>query len=102
MSDKRTRRNILEEYRSYLAEAYPEGGAERSVGSMHLATKPTLGLFSGLRGNKAFRVAMDNSMRDKNNRELGPAHILEEAMKAVDAANPGLLDEPLERTAAFQ
>uniref|UniRef100_A0A7S0FLY9 DUS-like FMN-binding domain-containing protein n=1 Tax=Pyrodinium bahamense TaxID=73915 RepID=A0A7S0FLY9_9DINO len=97
-----TRRRLLESYSSYLEEVHPEGDSERSVGSVHLATKPTLGLFSGLRGNKAFRVAMDNLMRVKANRELGPAHILAEAMKVVEEANPGLLDDPLPATQAYR
>lgn len=96
-----TRRQLLEAYRDYLEEQHPEGDGERSVGSMHNATKPTLGLFSGLRGNKAYRAEMDKQMRMKENRVLGPAHVLTAAMKAVEQANPSLLDERLFPTATY-
>jgi len=96
-----TRRQLLEAYRDYLEEQHPEGDGERSVGSMHNATKPTLGLFSGLRGNKAYRAAMDKQMRMKENRLLGPAHVLTAAMQAVEQANPSLLDERLLPTTAY-
>ena len=91
-----TRRQLLEKYRLYLEETHEDGG---SVGSAHLALKPTLGMFAGLRGNKAFRNTADAVMRKK---EGGPAHVLEQAMKAVDEANPGILDEPLQGTAPFK
>lgn len=96
-----TRRNILESYRDYLQDAHPEGDADKSVGSVHLALKPTLGVFAGMRGNKAFRISADSLMRVKSNRELGPAHILEQAMASLEAASPGLLDEPCQPTRAY-
>merc|ERR1719454_2573619 len=97
-----TRRSLLEGYRDYLQEAYPPGDGDRSVGSVHMAVKPTLGLFAGLRGNRAFRNTLDTLTRDKTRRLEGPGHCLEEAMKAVEAANPGILDEPLPPTQAYQ
>ena len=93
-----TRRQLLENYRTYLEDAHADGS---SVGSTHMALKPTLGMFAGLRGNKAFRGTADSAMRKKNE-EGAPARVLELAMAAVEAANPGILDEPLLATAAFQ
>lgn len=93
-----TRRQLLEKYRLYLEDSHADGS---SVGSTHLALKPTLGMFSGLRGNKAFRGTADAAMRKKNE-EGAPARVLELAMEAVDAANPGILDEPLQGTVAFR
>ena len=92
-----TRRQLLEKYRLYLEDTH-DGS---SVGSTHLALKPTLGMFAGLRGNKAFRGTADAAMRKKNE-EGAPARVLQLAMEAVDAANPGILDEPLPATLAFQ
>jgi len=97
-----TRRSLLEGYRDYLQDAYPPGDTDRSVGVVHMAVKPTLGLFAGLRGNRAYRATLDTLTRDKTRRLEGPAHCLEEAMRAVEAANPGILDEPLAPTQAFQ
>merc|ERR1712232_527843 len=97
-----TRRQILDAYQTYLEERYPEGEEERSVGAVHLATKPTLGLFAGRPGNKAFRCAMDALMRVKENRALGPGHVLAEAVRKLDESNPGLLDETLPTTEAFK
>lgn len=97
-----TRRSLLEAYRDYLAEVHLEGDAERSVGAVHQAVKPTLGLFSGLRGNKAWRNTMDSLVRVKANRDIGPAYILGEAMKVVEDANPGLMDEPLPSTLPYK
>lgn len=93
-----TRRQLLDKYRLYLEEAHADGS---SVGSTHMALKPTLGMFAGLRGNKAFRGTADAAMRKKNE-EGAPARVLELAMEAVDAANPGILDEPLPATAVYQ
>ena len=93
-----TRRQLLENYRNYLEDAHADGS---SVGSTHMALKPTLGMFAGLRGNKAFRATADSAMRKKNE-EGAPARVLELAMAAVEQANPGILDEPLVATAAFQ
>merc|ERR1719482_2183326 len=97
-----TRRSLLEGYRDYLQEAYPPGDADRSVGSVHMAVKPTLGLFAGLRGNRAYRNTLDTLTRNKERRLEGPGHCLDEAMKAVEAANPGILDEPLPPSQAFE
>merc|ERR1719356_1514502 len=98
-----TRRGVLEGYREYLEEMHPPtDDLNRSVGSLHLAVKPTLGLFSGLRGNRAYRSTLDAIVRAKESRQLGPAHCLAEAMKAVEAANPELLDEPLALTPPFR
>eukprot|EP00931_Biecheleriopsis_adriatica_P107526 TRINITY_DN81866_c0_g1_i1.p1 TRINITY_DN81866_c0_g1~~TRINITY_DN81866_c0_g1_i1.p1 ORF type:complete len:453 (-),score=85.01 TRINITY_DN81866_c0_g1_i1:68-1402(-) len=94
-----TRRQLLEGYKAYLEEAHPDGS---SVGAVHMAMKPTLGIFAGLRGNKAFRSTADSLMRVKETREQGPAHVLELAIQAVDDANPGILDEPLSRTTAYK
>eukprot|EP00928_Gymnodinium_smaydae_P003930 TRINITY_DN11385_c0_g1_i1.p1 TRINITY_DN11385_c0_g1~~TRINITY_DN11385_c0_g1_i1.p1 ORF type:complete len:471 (+),score=72.93 TRINITY_DN11385_c0_g1_i1:67-1479(+) len=96
-----TRRSLLEAYQEYLRDQYAEG-EDRAVGVVHMATKPTLGLFAGLRGNKAYRVSMDVLMRDKAKRQLGPAHVLAEAMQKLEEANPGLLDEPLAPTVAYK
>mmetsp|Transcript_131916 Transcript_131916/g.328963 ORF Transcript_131916/g.328963 Transcript_131916/m.328963 type:complete len:493 (-) Transcript_131916:386-1864(-) len=96
-----TRREILNAYGAYLEEAYPAGEAARSIGSVHLALKPTLGVFAGMRGSKVFRASTDTLMRAKADRELGPAHILREAMKSVEAAGVGSLDEPCQPTRAF-
>jgi len=93
-----TRRQLLEKYRLYLEDAHADGS---SVGSTHMALKPTLGMFAGLRGNKAFRATADSAMRKKNEEGL-PARVLELAMEAVDAANPGILDEPLPATMAYR
>merc|ERR1712232_660317 len=96
-----TRRSLLDGYREYLEETYPQGDENRTVGSVHLAVKPALGLFAGLRGNRAFRSTLDAVTRNKTKRSEGPAFCLEEAMRAVEDANPGLLDEPLAATPAF-
>ncbi|CAK9002819.1 unnamed protein product [Durusdinium trenchii] len=93
-----TRRKLLENYRLYLEEAHGDGS---TVGSTHLALKPTLGMFAGLRGNKAFRCTADTAMRKKNE-EGAAANVLKLAMEAVEAANPGILDEVLPATTAFQ
>lgn len=97
-----TRRSLLDAYREYLEEAHPPDDINRSVGSVHMAVKPTLGLFAGLRGNKLFRSTLDMLMRDKSRRVHGPAHVLKEAMEALESANPGLLDEPLPLTQAYR
>ncbi|CAE8620936.1 unnamed protein product [Polarella glacialis] len=99
-AEQMTRRQLLEKYRVYLEEAHPDGAS--AVGPLHMALKPTLGVMAGLKGNKAFRNTADSLMRIKETRELGPAHVLEMAMKAVDEANPGVLDEPLSRTEAYK
>lgn len=97
-----TRRSLLEGYRDYLQDAYPPGDADRSVGSVHMAVKPTLGLFAGLRGNRAYRNTLDKLTRDADRRLEGPAHCLEEAMRAVEESNPGILDEPLAPTQTYR
>jgi len=93
-SEPLTRRNVLERYCSYLEGVHPPGDTERTVGSVHLAVKPVLGLFSGLRGHRAFRATLDAVTRVKSNRDEGPAFVLSEAMKAVEATSPGIMDEP--------
>jgi len=95
-----TRRKLLEGYKAYLEEAHPDGTT--SVGAVHMAMKPTLGILAGLRGNKAYRSTADVLMRKKETREQGPAVVLEMAMKAVDEANPGILDEALAKVSAFR
>ncbi|CAE7367311.1 dusA [Symbiodinium natans] len=94
-----TRRELLEGYKTYLEDAHTDG---TSVGSIHLALKPTLGILTGIRGNKAYRATADKTMRRKDVAEMGPAYVLEAAMKAVDEANPGVLDEALPATVAFK
>lgn len=96
-----TRRRILDEYRAYLEEMHPPGDASRSVGCLHLATKPTLGLFAGMPGNKVFRGTVDKLTRSKESREQGPAHVLEDAMKHLDELCPGLLDKAMQPTVAY-
>merc|ERR1712224_857610 len=44
----------------------------------------------------------DTLCRDKDRRLQGPGHCLDEAMKAVEAANPDILDEPLPSMQLFQ
>mmetsp|Transcript_91885 Transcript_91885/g.255864 ORF Transcript_91885/g.255864 Transcript_91885/m.255864 type:complete len:187 (-) Transcript_91885:80-640(-) len=95
-----TRRGILEAYRSYLEEKYPPG-EERPVGCLHLALKPTLGALCGMRGNRVLRGSIDANLRIQEERTLGPAHILAEALRAVEANSPGALDEPLRVTSAY-
>lgn len=94
-----TRRELLERYRDYLLDEHPDGS---SVGSVHLALKPTLGVLAGLCGNKVYRQTTDALMRVKETRERGPGYVLEMAMKAVDEKNPGILDEPLPKTVAWK
>jgi len=94
-----TRRELLDGYREYLQDAHTDG---TSVGSIHLALKPTLGILAGIRGNKAYRATADKTMRRKDVAEMGPAYVLEAAIQAVDEANPGVLDEALPATVAFR
>jgi len=96
-----TRRSFLGAYRDYLEEMHPPGDTSRSVGVIHSAMKPTLGVFAGVRGNKVFRGTVDKLTRTKESRELGPAYVLEEALKHLDEAQPGLLDEVVEPTSAY-
>lgn len=51
------------------------------VGSTHLALKPTLGMFAGLRGNKAFRCTADTMMRKKNEDVLRSVLCFEKMIK---------------------
>eukprot|EP00927_Polykrikos_kofoidii_P071173 TRINITY_DN67481_c0_g1_i1.p1 TRINITY_DN67481_c0_g1~~TRINITY_DN67481_c0_g1_i1.p1 ORF type:complete len:561 (+),score=75.58 TRINITY_DN67481_c0_g1_i1:114-1796(+) len=97
-----TRRSLLESYQSYLEEVHPPGDSDRSIGKMNQAVKPTLGVFLGCRGNKAYRNALDLATRSKEHRELGPAHMIAEAMEMVDATNPGVLDQLLARTDPYK
>lgn len=94
-----TRRELLESYKSYLQEVHQN---PPSVGVVHLALKPTLGVLAGRAGNKIYRNTCDAMMRAKETREQGPAHVLEMAMKAVDDTNPGVLDEVLPKTVAYK
>lgn len=96
-----TRRSVVAAYKTYLDDKYPADG-EASVQVMHRATKPALGLFAGLRGNKAFRGQMDRLIRDKEMRLLGPGAALEAAVELLEESNRGLLDEPLQRTSAHK
>lgn len=96
-----TRRILLDKYRTYLEDRYPAGEV-RPVGVVHNAIKPILGIFSGKQGHRAFRAYLDGTMRDKEVREKGPAHVLEDAMRNVDAHNPGVLDELADPTTAFR
>lgn len=95
-----TRRRLLDSYCEYLEEVHPPG-EPRPTGVVHLAVKPTLALFSGMRGNKVYRNALDAKMRDEACRTAGPAHVLSEAIRAIEEFNPGVLDEPLGQTAVF-
>jgi tRNA-dihydrouridine synthase A len=79
-----TRESLLQAYADYLHDTYPNPSA-MTVGNVCTALKPTLGVFHGLKGNRQWRVAMDHLARNESlRRELGPAGIIEEAMREID------------------
>jgi hypothetical protein len=55
--------------------------------------KPVLSVFHGMKGNKQWRVELDQLCRNTSLRtELGPSGILHEAIKSIDEE---ILDSPL-------
>eukprot|EP00929_Paragymnodinium_shiwhaense_P098646 TRINITY_DN60132_c0_g2_i2.p1 TRINITY_DN60132_c0_g2~~TRINITY_DN60132_c0_g2_i2.p1 ORF type:complete len:459 (+),score=105.30 TRINITY_DN60132_c0_g2_i2:284-1660(+) len=97
-----TRRQLLEEYCEYLDRVHPPGDTQRSVGVVHLAVKPTLGVYCGIRGNKVFRATLDVVMRTKENRDRGPGFCIREAMRAVEEREPGVSDFPIVQTELYK
>ena len=90
-----TRRCLLETYSNYLHDKYPTD-LTVSSGQLFKALKPVLGVFHGLKGNKQWRVVLDQFCRDSSLRaELGPGGILQEALKTMD---PEVLDAKLTST----
>ena len=79
-----TRETLLHAYIEYLQDVYPDP-ATLPAGRIFTALKPTLGVFHGLKGNRHWRVALDQlSRNDSLRRELGPAGIIEQAMREID------------------
>lgn len=97
-----TRRSVLRAYCAYLQEVHPPHDEQRAVGTVHMALKPTLGVFCGKNGHRVFRSAIDSLMRDAGHRLEGPGHVLELALAKLEEANDSVLDEPLASATAYR
>jgi tRNA-dihydrouridine synthase A len=83
-SSAATRRSLIEAYGEYLHDRYPND-VSLNPGKVFRAMKPVLGVFHGQKGNRQWRVSLDQLSRDATLRnELGPAGILEGALKSMD------------------
>lgn len=88
-----TRRTLLEAYSDYLHDRYPVD-IPITPGKVFMALKPVLGVFHAQKGNRQWRVLLDQLTRNGELRtEIGPSGILQKAMAEMDAQ---VLDMPLD------
>lgn len=78
----RTRQSLLLAYCDYLQDRYPvEFDSSVTTGQAATATKPILGVFHGLTGNRTWRHSLDQFCKDSTlRREYGIAGIVKHAM----------------------
>ena len=80
-----SRRSLLNAYCEYLDDRYPvESDSVVTIGQSALATKPILGVFHGLPGNRHWRSTLDGLCKDVSlRREYGIGGIIQLAMDEI-------------------
>lgn len=82
----KSRYSILEAYCAYLDVEHPvEGLGEVSTGLVFGATKHLVGLFSGVRGNRAWRQGLQKYLHDREVRSQGPAAVVRRVVAELEA-----------------